>query len=107
MKKKFVFWLARVFKVELEPFEKKVVIEHVTLDFVELTTQSVVNRFDMEKLRIGDNRALVAVHREAISELWDELIKRNFIEMKAVDDVISRETKFLYKLRVAQKPEIK
>ena len=107
MKKKFVLWLARVLKVELEPFEKKVVVEHAMLDFVELTTQSVLNRFDMERIRVSNNNSLaVALHREAVDELKDQLIKGNFIEVTEVLDQVSRETKFLYRLRVAKKPEV-
>lgn len=99
--KKFILWLARLFKVELPTEMKKHIVENSVLDFKILECKSEINRFDLEKSKVR-NEVLRSIHLEAIDELKIKIMEGDFIEVITVDDAITGNKKFLYRLRVAK-----
>jgi len=101
MRKRFIMWLMRVLKVELDPKIEKHIVEHSVLEFVELEVTSELNRFDLERATI-DKEILRSMHLSAVDNLKNQLVDGNYIGVDEFDNPIDRTRKFRYTIKVAK-----
>lgn len=103
MKKKFVLWIARVLKVELQT--TKHVVEHSSLTFDTLEHTVEFDRFDTEKMRAGtDTRLIESMHLTAVDGIWESIISGDYFEVSSYYNAMTMQTSLKYKLRVAKAP---